>query len=125
VFTITNQDSAPPFDNKQFGQGDNTNALTMLDYQTKKTLDGGTNTFSESYAELVTFVGVITQSGKISADSFQALLKGAEERMSAVSGVNLDEEAANLIRYQQAYSASARIISVANEIFDTLIQAVR
>lgn len=125
VFTITNQDSAPPFDNKQFGQGDNTNALTMLDYQTKKTLDGGTNTFSESYAELVTFVGVITQSGKISADSFQALLKGAEERMSAVSGVNLDEEAANLIRYQQAYSASARIISVANEIFDTLIQSVR
>jgi flagellar hook-associated protein 1 FlgK len=125
VFTITNQDSAPPFDNKQFGQGDNTNALTMLDYQTKKTLDGGTNTFSESYAKLVTFVGVITQSGKISADSFQALLKGAEERMSAVSGVNLDEEAANLIRYQQAYSASARIISVANEIFDTLIQAVR
>lgn len=125
VFTITNQDSAPPFDNKQFGQGDNTNALTMLDYQTKKTLDGGTNTFSESYAKLVTFVGVITQSGKISADSFQALLKGAEERMSAVSGVNLDEEAANLIRYQQAYSASARIISVANEIFDTLIQSVR
>jgi len=125
VFTITNQDGAPPFDNKQFGQGDNTNALTMLNYQNKKTLDGGTNTFSESYAELVTFVGVITQSGKISADSFQTLLAGAEERMAAVSGVNLDEEAANLIRYQQAYAASARIISVASETFDTLLQAVR
>lgn len=125
VFTITNQDGAPPFDNKQFGQGDNTNALTMLNYQNKKTLDGGTNTFSESYAELVTYVGVITQSGKISADSFQTLLAGAEERMAAVSGVNLDEEAANLIRYQQAYAASARIITVASETFDTLLQAVR
>ncbi|MBU2969698.1 flagellar hook-associated protein FlgK [Pseudoalteromonas sp. C2R02] len=125
VFTITNQDGAPPFDNKKFGQGDNTNALTMLNYQNKKTLDGGTNTFSESYAELVTYVGVITQSGKISADSFQTLLAGAEERMAAVSGVNLDEEAANLIRYQQAYAASARIITVASETFDTLLQAVR
>jgi flagellar hook-associated protein 1 FlgK len=45
--------------------------------------------------------------------------------MSAVSGVNLDEEAANLIRYQQAYAASARIISIANETFDTLMQSVR
>jgi len=125
VFTITNQDGAPPFDNKQFGQGDNTNALAMLNYQNEKTLDGGTNTFSESYAELVTYVGVITQSGKISANSFQTLLAGAEERMAAVSGVNLDEEAANLIRYQQAYAASARIITVASETFDTLLQAVR
>lgn len=97
----------------------------MLSYQNKKTLDGGTNTFSESYAEFVTFVGVITQSGQISADSFHTLLAGAEERMAAVSGVNLDEEAANLIRYQQAYAASARIITVASETFDTLLQAVR
>ncbi|SFC24864.1 flagellar hook-associated protein FlgK [Pseudoalteromonas denitrificans] len=125
VFTITHQDGAPPFDTKKFGPGDNTNALTMLDYQNKKTLDGGTNTFSESYAELVTFVGVITQSGKISASSFQTLLAGAEQRMAETSGVNLDEEAANLLRYQQAYSASARIITVANEIFNTLIQSFR
>jgi flagellar hook-associated protein 1 FlgK len=41
------------------------------------------------------------------------------------TGVNLDEEAANLIRYQQAYSAAARIISIANETFDSLLQAVR
>lgn len=125
VFTITNQDGTDPFNQKKFGPGDNTNALSMLEFQNKKTLDGGTNTFSESYAELVTFVGVVTQSGKISADSFQTLLAGAEERMAAVSGVNLDEEAANLIRYQQAYSAAARIITVASETFDTLMQSVR
>lgn len=71
------------------------------------------------------FVGVKTQSGKINADSFAVLLAGAEQRMAAISGVNLDEEAANLIRYQQAYSAAARIISIANETFDSLLQAVR
>ena len=125
VFTITNQDGTDPFDTKKFGPGDNTNALKMLDFQNKKTLDGSTNTFSESYAELVTFVGVKTQSGQINADSFAVLLSGAEQRMAAISGVNLDEEAANLIRYQQAYSASARIISIANETFDNLMQAVR
>ena len=125
VFTITNQDGTAPYNTKKFGPGDNTNALKMLDFQNKKTLDGGTNTFSESYAELVTFVGVKTQSGQINADSFAVLLSGAEQRMAAISGVNLDEEAANLIRYQQAYSASARIISIANETFDSLMQAVR
>ena len=45
--------------------------------------------------------------------------------MDAVSGVNLDEEAANMLRYQQAYAAAAQIISVANEMFDTLLNAVR
>ncbi|ATC95541.1 flagellar hook-associated protein FlgK [Pseudoalteromonas tunicata] len=125
VFNITNQGGTAPFDEKKFGPGDNSNALIMLEYQNKKTLDGGTNTFSESYAELVTFVGVKTQSGKINADSFAVLLAGAEQRMAAISGVNLDEEAANLIRYQQAYSAAARIISIANETFDSLLQAVR
>jgi flagellar hook-associated protein 1 FlgK len=125
VFSITHQDGTTPFDNKKFGPGDNTNSLNMLDFQNEKTLDDGKNTFSESYAELVTFVGVITQSAKISSDSFKTLLAGAEERMAAVSGVNLDEEAANLIRYQQAYAASARVVSIASEIFDTLLQSVR
>ncbi len=124
TFTITHADNAT-IDTKKFGQGDNNNALAMLDLQNSRILDGGTNSFSESYAEIVTFVGVKTQTAQISASSFSVLLSGAEERNSSISGVNLDEEAANLIRYQQSYAASARIISIASEVFDTLLQSVR
>ena len=122
-FTITHGDNPGVNDDKAFGPGDNTNVLTMLSFQSAKTLDGGTNSFSESYADLVTGVGVETKSREISRDSFATLLSGAEERMAGVQGVNLDEEAANLIQYQQAYSAAARIITVARETFQTLIQS--
>jgi flagellar hook-associated protein 1 FlgK len=122
VFTITHADNANN-DNKRFGPGDNTNALIMLGFQSSKNVDNGTNSFSESYADLVTMVGVQTKGREISKDSFQTLLSGAEERLAGVQGVNLDEEAANLIQYQQAYSAAARIITVARETFQTLISA--
>jgi flagellar hook-associated protein 1 FlgK len=110
-------------EDKKFGPGDNTNILTMLSYQTERSLDGGTASFSESYADIVTGIGVETKSREISKSSFEALLSSAEERMAGIQGVNLDEEAANLIQYQQAYSAAARIITVARETFQTLISA--
>lgn len=122
-FTITHGDNPGTNETKKFGSGDNGNILTMLSFQSAKTLDGGTNSFSESYADLVTGVGVETKSREISRDSFATLLSGAEERMAGVQGVNLDEEAANLLQYQQAYSAAARIITVARETFQTLISA--
>lgn len=122
-YTITHGDNPGVNTTKAFGPGDNKNILAMLGFQSKKTLDGGTNSFSESYAGIVTDVGVETKSRKISTDSFATLLSGAEERMAGVQGVNLDEEAANLIQYQQAYSAAARIITVARETFQTLISA--
>ena len=124
VFTVTHADNTLiPNDNKRFGAGDNTNMLTMLSFQSAKTIDGGRNSFSESYADLVTDVGVKTNGTEISRDSFKTLLEGSEERMAGIQGVNLDEEAANLIQYQQSYSAAARIITVARETFQTLIQA--
>lgn len=123
AFTITHGDNPGVNTTKKFGSGDNSNILTMLGFQSEKTLDGGTNSFSESYADLVTGVGVETKSREISRASFATLLSGAEERMAGVQGVNLDEEAANLIQYQQAYSAAARIITVARETFQTLISA--
>ena len=124
VFTVTHADNTLiPNDNKRFGEGDNTNMLTMLSFQSAKTIDGGRNSFSESYADLVTDIGVKTKGTEISRDSFQTLLEGSEERLAGIQGVNLDEEAANLIQYQQSYSAAARIITVARETFQTLIQA--
>lgn len=122
-FTITHADNPGINENKKFGPGDNTNILTMLGFQSARTLDGGTNSFSESYADLVTGVGVETKSREISRASFETLLSSAEERLAGIQGVNLDEEAANLIQYQQAYSAAARIITVARETFQTLLSS--
>jgi flagellar hook-associated protein 1 FlgK len=122
-FTITHGDNPGVNEDKKFGPGDNTNILTLLSYQTERSLDGGTASFSESYADIVTGIGVETKSREISKSSFEALLSSAEERMAGIQGVNLDEEAANLIQYQQAYSAAARIITVARETFQTLISA--
>ena len=124
VFTVTHADNTLiPNDNKRFGEGDNTNMMTMLEFQSAKTLDGGRNSFSESYADLVTDIGVATKGTEVSRDSFETLLEGSEERLAGIQGVNLDEEAANLIQYQQSYAAAARIITVARETFQTLIQA--
>lgn len=122
VFTITHADNTLiPNDNKRFGAGDNTNMMSMLNFQSLKTMDKGLNSFSEGYADLVTSVGVDTKSTQIARDSYQTLLSGSAERLAGIQGVNLDEEAASLIQYQQAYSAAARIITVARETFQTLI----
>ena len=124
VFTIEHADNDTN-DNKLFGAGDNTNMLVMLGFQDAKNMDKGLNSFTEGYADLITTIGVETKSREISRDSFGTLLSGVEERLAGIQGVNLDEEAASLIQYQQAYTAAARIISVARETFDTLLQAAR
>jgi flagellar hook-associated protein 1 FlgK len=123
VFTVTHADNPGVNETKAFGPGNNENILAMLAFQSDRRMDGGTNSFSEAYADLVTSVGVETKSRAISADSFGTLLSGAEQRLAGIQGVNLDEEAANLIQYQQSYAAAARIITVARETFQTLLSA--
>jgi len=86
---------------------------------------GGTANFSEGYGQLVAHVGALTHSAAISSSAQNVLLKQATASREAVSGVNLDEEAANLIKFQNAYQASAKVVSVVNNLFDTLIGAVR
>jgi len=68
---------------------------------------------------------VQSSQSQINRDAASSLLDQSVARRESISGVNLDEEAANLIRYEQAYNASAQIISVAREIFDTLFSVVR
>lgn len=103
------------------GVSDSRNAVKLAALQTQNTMEGGKATFQGSYASLVSGVGSVTRQVKISGESQQALLKQNEMARSAVSGVNLDEEAANLIRYQQAYQASARSLDIASKLFDTLL----
>ncbi|MCP4075234.1 MAG: flagellar hook-associated protein FlgK [Gammaproteobacteria bacterium] len=107
------------------GVGDNRNALELSRLQTTGFFDNGSNNYQEAYSVLVGRVGSLTHSAEVDRDAQGALLSQAEDRRSQVSGVNLDEEAANLIKYQQAYEASARVISTIQTLFETLINSTR
>ncbi|OUR72929.1 flagellar hook-associated protein FlgK [Methylophaga sp. 41_12_T18] len=104
--------------------GDNRNALAMADLQTAKLLNAGTQSFADSYGVLVANVATRTHQADVGQQTQQGLLDQVELRYESTSGVNLDEEAANLIRYQQAYQAASQIITVSNTIFNALINAI-
>lgn len=105
--------------------GDNSNGLKLADVQTVGILDGGTVSINENYGQLVAAVGGATHQIKSNLEAQNVILANAEDTLLATSGVNLDEEAANLIRYQQAYHAAAQIVSVANSLFESLLSATR
>ncbi len=114
------------------GVGDNRNALALGQIQTENVLQGdsanslaASATLQETYAQLLADVGTKTSVAENDHAAHKALLDFNQESFSSVSGVNLDEEAANLIRFQQAYQAAAQVISVSNTLFDTLLGAVR
>ena len=77
------------------------------------------------FAATVSSVGIQTRQAESSAETQLALQRQAEQSLNALSGVNLDEEAANLLRFQQAYQATAQVISSANDMFNTLLSAFR
>ena len=103
--------------------GNNSNMLAMIELRDQSLLKGSTATYGEVYNNLLSDVAVRTQRAQSSADTETSLLSSALDRQSSLQGVNLDEEAANLVRYQQAYQAAAQIVAVANEVFDTLLRA--
>jgi len=107
------------------GIGDNSNALAMAGIQTQNVINQGTSTLQGAYGLLVSEVGTRTNEAQISLGASQSLLRQTEARIQGISGVNLDEEAAKLIKFQQSYQASAQIIQTASLLFDTLISAVR
>ncbi|MBA6389466.1 flagellar hook-associated protein FlgK [Colwellia sp. BRX10-3] len=108
-----------------FGSGNASNASQMAATQEQQILGGGKQTFSQALATSTAEVGSSASSAELVANTAQALFTQAYNRNQSKSGVNLDEEAANLLKYQQAYQASSQIISVANTIFDTLLAATR
>ena len=107
------------------GSGDNRNALNLANLQNVGIFDGGVATYQEDYGSLVGFVGTQTLAANLERDAQESLLIQAIDRQSAKASVNLDEEAADLVRYQQAYEATARLISTAQTIFETLLNSVR
>ncbi|MDH4134915.1 MAG: flagellar hook-associated protein FlgK, partial [Gammaproteobacteria bacterium] len=112
-------------DNNVGGAGDNRNALALAGLQDQTLLAGGTATYETAYGQLVADVGLKTHSADIHRGAQQALFNQVVSQRESVSGVNLDEEAANMMRYQQAYQAAAQMISAANTTFQTLLDAVR
>jgi len=107
------------------GVSDNRNALNLADLRNQLTLANGSATYEGAYGQLVTNVGADTHRAEINKGAQESLLKQVTEARDAVSGVNLDEEAASLVRFQQAYQAAAQVISVSATLFQTLLSAVR
>ena len=108
----------------KLGTGDNRNLQHILDLQSADLGEGFSGGFQKMYNNEVSRLGAIVQSGKIASEAATALKEASIEAEASYSGVNLDTEAANLIQQQQAYQASARILSTARELFDTLLQVV-
>ena len=98
------------------------NASAMLGLRDAKLIDGGPLT--DGYAGLIAQIGIRTQSADYATKLSSSVAANLETDRTAVSGVNLDEEAAKLLQYQQAYQASAKMIQIAQGIFDTLIQTM-
>ncbi|MCE9847368.1 FlgK family flagellar hook-associated protein [Aeromonas allosaccharophila] len=115
------------------GFADNSNGLALAELQNKdlvrKSTNGGTTndkmTFNQAYSGLVMEVGNNTSQAKTLLKANESKLIQSTGIFESVSGVNLEEEAANLIRFQQSYAASAQIVSTAKTIFDTLLSSVR
>ena len=110
--------------NNTNAQSDNSNMLLLADIQRQNVMDNGNSTMQQSYNSLVSGVGVISQQVSINLQVEESILQQVMERRESVSGVNLDEEAADLIRYQQAYQAAARVIQTSQELFNSLLSAV-
>jgi flagellar hook-associated protein 1 FlgK len=98
------------------------NATAMMNLRDVPTFDGAA--MSDGYASLIAQIGIRSQSANYSATVSSNIASSAEKDRTSVSGVNMDEEAAKLLQYQQAYQASAKMIQVAQTIFDTLIQTL-
>jgi flagellar hook-associated protein 1 FlgK len=104
------------------GVGDTRNASLLGDLQSKNIMDNGSATYQSAYAHIVSAIGNKTREVQVNAEASAAQLEQADKAAQNVSGVNLDEEAANLLKYQQAYQAASKIMQVADTIFNSLLQ---
>lgn len=105
--------------------GDNRNILKLAGAENLKLLNGGTVSVQDAVNGLVGDIAVATRSAQINKQSQENLLSQTRARYESVSGVNLDEEAANLLKFQQAYQAAAQATSIANDLFQNLMSAFR
>lgn len=116
TFTVSANNSA--------NSGDNTNALAMAADLTSSILDGGTTSLNAAANNLVSATGVLTAQAQANATAQQSVNQTATDARSNLSGVSLDDEAAKMLQYQQAYQACAQMIQSSQTIFNSLISAI-
>ncbi|MDO8933948.1 MAG: flagellar basal body rod C-terminal domain-containing protein, partial [Rhodocyclaceae bacterium] len=102
------------------GTGDSRNMEAIGALQSANTLADGTATYQSSYSAMVSMIGNKAREVETTYTAQENLQTQAQTAVNSASGVNLDEEAANLIRYQQAYQASAKILDVSGKLFDLI-----
>jgi flagellar hook-associated protein 1 FlgK len=116
VFTLSANSGAP---------GDNRNALLLGAMQSQALVDGNTSTFGEAYSGMIGSVGVATRQAQANLQAEDSLMNNAVAAREGISGVNLEQEAAELVRLQQAYQAAAQLVAIADTLFQTLLGATR
>jgi flagellar hook-associated protein FlgK len=126
-YNVTIDNQPEPGDRFSFtfnkeGISDNRNALALSDLQKASTLDGGS--YQDLYGSLVEKVGTRTATSRITVQANKAVLDSTVNAKASIAGVNLDEEAAKLVQFQQAYQASAQLIKASQTLFDTLLNSI-
>jgi flagellar hook-associated protein 1 FlgK len=116
TFTVSNNTS---------GSGDNRNALALSNALQTPVLNNSTTSLGAGIGQFVGSIGVATHQAQVNRDAQSAILDQNVAAQDSVSGVNLDEEAANLLKYQQAYQAAAQLIRVADTLFQSLLSATQ
>jgi flagellar hook-associated protein 1 FlgK len=122
-FPIAGDEFTVSFNTK--GISDNRNAVALGASRLAGILDNGAANFENAYGRLIEEIGSRTAQVGTSLEASESLFLQSTAVRDSISGVNLDEEAANLIRFEQAYNASAQVINVARQVFDTLLAAFR
>ena len=107
------------------GTTDNRNAIQLVQMQNVKTMLNGGASYEYAYSQTVSNVGTKARDASVGESAQTALHDQAVAAQQSLSGVNLDEEAANLLRYQQAYQAAARVMNVSNTLFDEILSVAR
>lgn len=103
------------------GTADSRNGLAILGLNSRPALSNGNLTYNAAYGQLAESLGTLTSQARINQSAGESMLRQSMDAMQSVSGVNLEEEAARLIQLEQHYNASARLITLARDLFDTLL----
>lgn len=105
--------------------GDNRIAIAISKIQHEKVLGQGSRTFEETYLQAIGKIGLATSKSGVNAEQSKGILAQAKSIKERISGVSIDEEATNMVKYQHAYEASAKMIRTADEMFDSVIGMMR
>ena len=119
--TLANGDQFTLTPSANSASGDNRNALQLAGLQTGSFMANGTSTYEGAFNQLVSLVGNKTRELQVTSKAENQMLTQAVAAQESESGVNLDEEATNLLRYQQAYQAAGKMRQIASQLFDVLL----